>query len=239
MTEREPIWEDRGAMPDFEKDYWDEYDWERFMAEQDRKVEELMRLDKIFLDSGMRPDDRDLELMGFEPCDKNCKECGERSSCWEFQEELARESREATGTPEPEPEDLRDDFHDIPVYKACFEFTCEAMDWFKEIPEEFWDEQPAMRMFAENCGVPGAKIAGGNAMSRGPDSIGGNIANCKRAHAAMGRCIEALDVLMTIPETAEKAAHFKPIAEECHREIWVRVEEVRAEARRLWGTSNH
>ena len=49
--ELEPIWEDRETMPDFEKKYWDEDDWERFMTIQDKKVDELMRLDELFLNS--------------------------------------------------------------------------------------------------------------------------------------------------------------------------------------------
>ena len=234
--EMEPIWEDRGAMPDFEKEYWDEDDWERFMTEQDRKVEELIRLDKIFLDSGMRPDiDREFELMGFERCDHKCKECAERSSCWEYQEQLAEESREATGTPESEVPDIEDDFHQIPVQRACSDFAVEVMRWLHDLPEEAWESEPAFKKLIENCGIPGAKIAGGHGLGYSPDTICGNVANCKRAAAALSRSVEALAVLAERPDTAEKACGLKLDGESALSDLWVRIEELRAEARRLHG----
>lgn len=239
---REPIWEHEDKNIDWEKDNWDEYDWERLLAQQDCKVEQLVRLDMLFLDSGMKA--RDDELMGFDEdakksqeCDRNCPECGQRFSCMEYQERLAEESREATGTPEPEPEylSLSERMRDIPIYQKCYELRLASTDLLKQIPERFWENEPAAKMFAENCGIPAAKIVGGNAMGYGPDSIGGNIANCKRAANAMAKCVEALERLMTLPETAEKAAELKPIAEKCLPMIVERIEDLRAQARVLWG----
>jgi len=233
-TEREPLepfWEDKSGEPDFEKEYWDEYDWERFMAVQDRKVDELMKLDKLFLDSGVR--DRELELMGFEECDHNCPECEERYSCWEYQEKLAEESREATGAPPPT--SRHDELREIPVYKACFDFGMKIHDFLKPFPYEQYDEDPPLMQLAENWGIPGAKIAGGSAFGLRPDSIGGNIANCKRAAAALSRCIEALGKLSERPGYGKEAEGLRHAGQEALCMLHARIEELRTEARRLWG----
>jgi hypothetical protein len=234
--EQEPIWEDRGNMPDFEREFWDEDDWERFMDEQDRKVDELVRLDEIFLNSGM--ESRDLELMGIEPCDKNCTECEERYSCWEYQEQLAEESRKATGAPERERKSRLDEFREIPVYGMCFEFGVAAMKWLHHIPVENRETEPAFRKLGENCGIPGAKIAGGHGMGYSPDTICGNVVKCKKAAAALTASIEALGVLSEREDTAEKASKLKQEAEAALKELRVRIEELRAEARRLHGKSD-
>lgn len=239
---REPIWENEDQGIDWEKKNWDEYDWERLLAQQDRKVEMLVRLDMLFLDSGMEDRDDELEAVAEKPtesqeCDDNCRECGRRFSCGPHQERLREESLEATGDLEPEPEyvSISEKMQDIPIYRKCYEFRLACTDMLRLISEPLWDSEPAARKFAESCGIPAAKIVGGKAMGYRPDSIGGNIANCKRAANAMQRCIEALEVLTTIPETAEKAAELKPIAEECLPRIWERIEALRSQARRLWG----
>jgi hypothetical protein len=237
--EREPIWEHEDRNIDWEKDNWDEYDWERLLAQQDRKVDELMRMTKLLRDSGMNPY-ADAQIMRFDggrsKCDRNCPECGERYSCSEYQEQLADESREATGQPDPEWIQYCEDMErDIPIQRECSDFAVDVMQWFDRVPRDIWDNEPAMDKLAENCGLPGAKIAGGDGLGYKPYTIGGNIANCKRAANAMAKCVEALGVLMSHPETAERATVLKPVAEKCLAGIWTRIEDLRAQARILWG----
>jgi len=232
----EPIWEDESGMPDFEKEFWDEDDWERFMTVQDRKVDELLRLDELFLASGM--ESKDLELMGFEPCDQKCEECEERYSCWEYQERLAEESRKATGQPSESIEDAMErDFRQIPAYKTCFDFGLAAIDLMKNIPDKDYETDADLRKLAENCCVASAKIAGGHAMGYRPYSICGNIAKCKRGLNALVASLEALDALAARPALAEKALRLKEMGEAALKELRVRVEELRAEARRIQGRS--
>ena len=237
--EREPIWEHEDKNIDWEKDNWDEYDWERLLAQQDRKVDELMRMTKLLGDSGMNPY-ADMQIMRFDggpsKCDRNCPECGERYSCSAYQEQLADDSREATGEPDPEWIKYCEDMErDIPICRECSDFAIDVLNWFGDVPQHIWDNEPAMEKLAENCSIPGPKIAGGDGLGYRPDSIGGNIANCKRAATAMGQCVQALEVLSTLPKVSEKATRFKPIAEECLAGIWARIEDLRAQARVLWG----
>ena len=230
--ELEPIWEDRETMPDFEKKYWDEDDWERFMTIQDKKVDELMRLDELFLNSGMNPH-ADLELMGFEECDHKCENCDERHSCWEYEEKLAKESREVRGIPEPEYEEP--EFKNIPAYKLSYEFAIKAMEFLKVIPDKDYDTDPDLYKLAWHCGMAGAKIAGGDGIGYRPDSICGNVANCKRGANAMAASVEALDALSRRPKLTKRALELKELGGTALKEIWVRIEELRAEARRLHG----
>ena len=41
-------------MPDFEREPWDEYDWERFLQQQDHKTEKYMELLEKYLDDPQR-----------------------------------------------------------------------------------------------------------------------------------------------------------------------------------------
>ncbi len=230
----EPLWENE-EEPDFEKEYWDEYDWERMFALNDRKVDELIKFEKVFHDSDMKS--RDLELLGYEECDHNCPDCGKRHSCWEFQEKLAAESREATGTPEPidREEYQRENFRESPLYRLCFDFGMRVHDFLKPYREEQYDEDPALLQLAENWGIPGAKIAGASAFGLRPDSIGGNIANCKRAATALSKCVEALGKLSERPECGKEAEELRRAGQEALCMLHARIEELRVEARRLWG----
>lgn len=228
----EPIWEDREPAPDFEKEWWDEDDWERFMTIQDKKVDELMRLDELFLNSGLDPH-ADLELMGFEECDHRCEDCSDRYSCWEYQENLAKESREVRGIPEPEHEEP--EFKNIPAYQLSFEFAIKAMEFVKTIPDRDYGSDTDLRKLAWNCGMAGAKIAGGDGIGYSPDSICGNVANCKRGANAMSASVEALEALSQRPKLAKRALELKEMGETALKAIWARIEELRAEARRLHG----
>lgn len=230
----EPIWEDREPMPDFEKEWWDEDDWERFMTIQDKKVDELMRLDELFLNSGLDPH-ADLELMGFEECDHKCEDCSDRCSCWEYQEKLAKESREARGIPEPEFEHEEPAFKNLPAYKLSFDFAIQVMELLKTIPDKHYDTDEDLYKLAWNCGMAGAKIAGGDGIGYSPDSICGNVANCKRGANAMAASVEALEALSKRPKLTKRALELKELGETALKEIWIRIEELRAEACRLHG----
>mgnify|MGYP005855017733 CR=1 FL=1 len=228
----EPIWENEDAGTDFEKDLWDEADWERFIHEQDRKSEELSRLADLFLNSGMDPE-QDLELLFGDDRDQ-CSECRDHRCRWEVGESV----QEPEPVHETEFERAERDFHDIPAYRLAHEFAIQSMELLKGIGEETFRAESAFHELTSNCCLAGAKIAGGHGLGYRPDSIYGNVVKCKQAASALAESIVALDVLCSREDVGEESIRLRQLAQHALRELRIRIEELRAEARRLHGSTN-
>lgn len=166
---------------------WDEHRWEEFFRESDKRTEKYSQL----LDKYMDHPDRDriiAEEMGWthllDEDDDGYEEWMDEMIPDEVEE--GEEWKRLTGY---EPTDF-DSFENLPLYQKAFEFTIDAM---KMVDEHLTDaDDESVHNFCRSVTIPSAKIAGGFSFGFEIESLGGNIANCKRGLSAANRMLNAL-----------------------------------------------
>ncbi len=165
---------------------WDEYDWERFLQQQDRKTEQYMELLEKYIDDP----DRDQII---------AREMGWAHLIQGDEPDWAEVSFEANQDDDDGEEDLDDEAEDgeveeaegfelHPLYQASFALTV----WVDQLFEEAGDVEntPAAVKLATNSAVASAKLAA--ALSDDDvDEIGMTIAYLKRALKAMTHALDA------------------------------------------------
>lgn len=170
-----------------EPEIWDEHQWEEFMRESDKRTEKYLRLIEKYAD---HPD-----------CDKIVtNEMGwfhflseidlENKDSWfdGYLNELeaGEEWKQITGY---EPTEF-DDFEDFPLYQKAQNYTLKGL---KILQNQLKDAQgDSLNVFASSLIIPPAKIAGGFSFGFEMESLGGDIANCKRGLTASNRVLSAL-----------------------------------------------
>ena len=174
---------------------WDEYDWERFLQQQDRKTERYMELLEKYIDDPERDqiiaremgwpnpvetDDFDWNTLSFEA---NSADSG-------FEEDAADDEDEEID--DEDIEGIPESFELHPLYQASFALTVWIDQIFDEM-EEFQNHPAAVKL-ATNSAVASAKLAA--ALSDdGVDELGMTIAYLKRALKAVTHAIDASLVL--------------------------------------------
>ena len=164
---------------EFSGDAWDEYQWERFLQEQDRNTEKYFGLIEKFADHPER-DELIAREMGWDSCadDSEIEEiadlmCGQ---------ELADCGDEEVGEGE------FDKFTKSPIYEDTLRLHRWINNWI-DSDEKLKDHPEAMR-FATRCAVCGAKLAAalcGDEITE----IGMTIAYLKRALKASNDALDS------------------------------------------------
>ncbi|TVR13663.1 MAG: hypothetical protein EA391_13840 [Balneolaceae bacterium] len=197
-----------------EPEIWDEYRWEQFFRESDKRTDKYSQL----LDEYMDHPDRDriiAEEMGWT---RLLDELEVESKDWigEFDFNGYEEGEEWKRHTGHEPAEF-DSFENFPLYQKAFSF---AIDSIKMADEHLVDlDDESVRAFCRSIIVPSAKIAGGFSFGLEMESIGGNIANCKRGLIAANQMLNALY------EIGEKEI----LDRELYLEFYGRAKEVRDE----------
>ncbi len=159
---------------------WDEYDWERFLQQQDRKTERYMELLEKYIDDP----DRD-QIIAREMGWTHLVETDEAEWDEPFFESSDFEEEEDEDDDElEEPENF--ELH--PLYQASFALTV----WVDQLFEEIGDVEntPSAVKLATHSAVASAKLAA--ALSDDDvDEIGMTIAYLKRALKAMTVALDA------------------------------------------------
>jgi hypothetical protein len=164
---------------------WDEYDWERFLQQQDRKTERYMELLEQYIDDP----DRDQIIareMGW-PTPVETGEFDFNDIASEYEED---EEEEAEEDDDEEPM-IPESFELHPLYQASFALTV----WIDQIFDELGELQnhPAAVKLATNAAVASAKLAA--ALSDDDvEEIGMTIAYLKRALKAVTTALEASQI---------------------------------------------
>jgi hypothetical protein len=83
-----------------------------------------------------------------------------------------------------------DNLEKLPVYQLACEFSINCINLIEERFENESDE--SIHSFARSVIIPPSKIAGGFGMGFELESLGGNIANCKRGLRAANKILVAL-----------------------------------------------
>lgn len=170
------------ADDDFdEPELWDEYQWEKFLQQQDRSNEKFFRLLEQYLDHPQR-DEMIAQAMGWDAMDQ------EEGEVWEAEAEFLCEIEEIEEFEGEEPEEEFDAFVQSPIYGDTLRLHHWVNSWMQRHPEA--RENPEAIRLASKCAVCGAKLAAALCGDDGTE-LGMTIAYLKRALKAANESLDA------------------------------------------------
>lgn len=160
---------------------WDEYDWERFLREQDLRTERYLELLEKYVDHPDR-DELIAKEMGWVDFEKEEERLWEEAPDEEKEGDLSGEELESL-------EEFADQAEIHPLYQACFELTI----WLDEALQARGEEaasHPASVELLHQASIMGGKLA---AALSDPESaeLGMTIAYLKRALRAVNLGLNA------------------------------------------------
>ena len=176
------------AESDEPEKIWDEYDWERFLQQQDRKTERYMELLERYIDDPNRDQIIAREMGWYHLLDKDGEKWAETVDSLFEEENAPTDEPEGEGDGAAEETDEAESFEVHPLYKASFALTI----WIDHLFEQMHDiqNQPAAGRLSTNAAIASAKLAA--ALSDDDvDEIGMTIAYLKRALKAVSTAMEA------------------------------------------------
>jgi Mg2+ and Co2+ transporter CorA len=201
---------------------WDEYDWERFLQQQDSKTERYMELFEKYIDDPNRDQIIAQEMGWTHLLDQPTEEVEEIEFEPDF--EVEEESEDET----------QEVFESHPLYQSAFSLTVWIDQLFDEVPSVA--SSPLGVKLASHVAVASAKLAA--ALSdHETEEIGMTIAYLKRALRAISTAVEAATQMSY--DGSLKSRQF----EELHQRLFqvrdsiiVMMGDLRAEWRRRYGS---
>jgi Mg2+ and Co2+ transporter CorA len=201
---------------------WDEYDWERFLQQQDSKTERYMELFEKYIDDPNRDQIIAQEMGWTHLLDQPTEEVEEI----EFEPDFEVE--------EESEDDTQEVFESHPLYQSAFSLTVWIDQLFDEVPSVA--SSPLGVKLASHVAVASAKLAA--ALSdHETEEIGMTIAYLKRALRAISTAVEAATQMSY--DGSLKSRQF----EELHQRLFqvrdsiiVMMGDLRAEWRRRYGS---
>ena len=170
------------AESDEPEKIWDEYDWERFLQQQDRKTEKYMELLERYIDDPNRDQIIAREMGWYHLLDNDGVRWAETvDSTFEDGEEATQENL-------VNPLEREESFEVHPLYQASFALTVWIDQFIEELPSA--QNLPAAVKLSTQTAIASAKLAA--ALSDDDvDEIGMTIAYLKRALKAIMLGIDA------------------------------------------------
>ncbi len=168
---------------------WDEYDWERFLQQQDRKTERYMELLEKYLDDPNRDQIIAREMGWFHLLDADGQEwMNSVDNLFAAEmEDLDDEELDSTGSDDSERGGENFEMH--PLYQMSFSFTVWLDQLFDELGSQVQNLPAAVKLTTQSA-IASAKLAA--ALSDdGIDEVGMTIAYLKRSLKAMTNAMEA------------------------------------------------
>jgi hypothetical protein len=176
---------------------WDEYDWERFLQQQDRKTEKYMQLLETYLDDPQR-DEIIAREMGWTQL------LNEEDWSAEVDALLDEDAAEEEDLEMNEAATLTETFEEHSLYRAAFALTI----WIDQLFDQnaLLQNEPAAVKLATHSALASAKLAA--ALSGDDaDEIGMTIAYLKRALKAITISMDAAAQLQKLSELITPAQH--------------------------------
>lgn len=167
---------------------WDEFQWEEFLKQQDKKVDRFMELLYRYQDHPDR-DEIIASEMGWTWLLEQYDEIDDNPDCDDDEVEEGEEWKIAAGI-EDELFDF-DSFESSEVYQQAHQSAIAAYRMAEKLPERFRCDSSVVD-FVSNTAIAAAKVAGGTSPVDDPDELGCNIAYCKRGLASANLAIAAL-----------------------------------------------
>ena len=209
---------------------WDEYDWERFLQQQDRKTEKYMELLERYMDDPNRDQIIAREMGWYHLLDRDGERWAEHVDSL-FEEEIGNDPD--FGSADAEEIQQEDGFEEHPLYKASSALTV----WIDQLFEEIGDvqNQPAAVKLSTQAAIGTAKLAA--ALSDDDiDEIGMTIAYLKRALKAISSALEAaMQLRKEVPIDVARFATLNQRLFQIRDGIIQLMGEYRAEWRRRFG----
>ncbi len=166
---------------------WDEYEWERFLQQQDHKTEKYMELLEKYLDHPQR-DQIIAREMGWSQLLNGDEWTDEVDALLADDASLDEDSDLEDEAEIEEPQGVPDSFEDHSLYRAAFALTVRIDRLFDENPP--LQNEPSAVKLATHSALASAKLAA--ALSDDDvDEIGMTIAYLKRALKAITVSMEA------------------------------------------------
>jgi Mg2+ and Co2+ transporter CorA len=201
---------------------WDEYDWERFLQQQDSKTERYMELFEKYIDDPNRDQIIAQEMGWTHLLDQPTEEVEEIEFEPDF--EVEEESEEET----------QEVFESHPLYQSAFSLTVWIDQLFDEVPSVA--SSPLGVKLASHVAVASAKLAA--ALSdHETEEIGMTIAYLKRALRAISTAVEAATQMSY--DGSLKSRQFEELYQRLFQvrdSIIVMMGDLRAEWRRRYGS---
>ena len=201
---------------------WDEYDWERFLQQQDSKTERYMELFEKYIDDPNRDQIIAQEMGWTHLLDQQTEEIEEIEFEPDF--EVEEEGEEET----------QEVFESHPLYQNAFSLTVWIDQLFDEVPSVA--SSPLGVKLASHVAVASAKLAA--ALSdHETEEIGMTIAYLKRALRAISTAVEAATQMSH--DGTLKSRQFEELYERLFQvrdSIIVMMGDLRAEWRRRYGS---
>ena len=167
---------------------WDEYEWERFLQQQDQKTEKYMELLEKYIDDPRR-DEIVAREMGW------CQQTEDSAEDWNDDPDLAFEDEEEE---EISPSDLINDcaesFEQHVLYRAAFSLTVWIDRLFESNPA--LQNDPAAVKLATHTALASAKLAAALSDEEA-EELGMTIAYLKRSLKAVTVAMDASGQLIT------------------------------------------
>jgi hypothetical protein len=201
---------------------WDEYDWERFLQQQDSKTERYMELFEKYIDDPNRDQIIAQEMGWTHLLDQPAEEIEEIEFEPDFEVEDDGE------------EETQEVFESHPLYQNAFSLTVWIDQLFDEVPSVA--SSPLGVKLASHVAVASAKLAA--ALSdHETEEIGMTIAYLKRALRAISTSVEAATQMSH--DGSLKSRQFEELYERLFQvrdSIIVMMGDLRAEWRRRYGS---
>jgi hypothetical protein len=201
---------------------WDEYDWERFLQQQDSKTERYMELFEKYIDDPNRDQIIAQEMGWTHLLDQPTEEVEEIEFEPDF--EVEEESEDET----------QEVFESHPLYQSAFSLTVWIDQLFDEVPSVA--SSPLGVKLASHVAVASAKLAA--ALSdHETEEIGMTIAYLKRALRAISTAVEAATQMSY--DGSLKSRQFEELYQRLFQvrdSIIVMMGDLRAEWRRRYGS---
>jgi hypothetical protein len=200
---------------------WDEYDWERFLQQQDSKTERYMELFEKYIDDPNRDQIIAQEMGWTHLLEQPAEEIEEV----EFEPDFEVEEGE---------EETQEVFESHPLYQNAFSLTVWIDQLFDEVPSVA--SSPLGVKLASHVAVASAKLAA--ALSdHETEEIGMTIAYLKRALRAISTAVEAATQMSQ--DGSLKSRQFEELYQRLFQvrdSIIVMMGDLRAEWRRRYGS---
>ncbi len=166
---------------------WDEYEWERFLKEQEVRTEKYMELLEKYMDDPRRDEIIAREMQWTYFSDGESRDWEEEVDA-QFQEEMAAledalDGEESANAPEAS-------FERNPVYLKALGLSSELSDLLNGLPSSVI-EHPAAIMLQSHCTMTAAKLAAAFNDDE-LEELGMTIAYLKRALFMANHCLESL-----------------------------------------------
>ena len=205
---------------------WDEYDWERFLQQQDSKTERYMELFEKHIDDPNRDQIIAQEMGWTHLLDQSAEEADEVEFDSGFESDQEPEEEETD-------ESSEEAFEAHPLYQSAFSLTIWIDQLFDEMPNVA--SNPTAVKMASHVAVASAKLAA--ALSdQEAEEIGMTIAYLKRALRAISTGLETATQIAT--EGILKPRQFEELYQRLFHvrdSIIVMMGDLRAEWRRRYG----